>query len=1142
MEREYRIGLDIGIGSIGWAVISGDGKTGRIEDFGTRIFDSGENPDGKSRKSQDRRVSRAARRLIRRRYYRKERLKRHLENMGLVSGMFINEYTSSYTGNIYDLRRRAVQERVSPEELAVCLIHICNHRGYRDFYSSDMIDEEQQENLSAENGLPVDSQDKEAQEAGINKQAADEFEEIFKSSGCITIAECICKLFTPEGALYPDIRNRDTKEKRLLIRRKYLQEEVRLILAHQGKYHVPLQNPHNRKFIEEIIFAQRDFEDGPGRESDSYHRYTGFLDDVGQCMCYKEEKRGFRSTVIADIYAVINGLSQYRYVNNQTGEFSLLPEVCRQLVEYTLYQGNITMNDVKRLLKPHHITILKSENSDDGNLAKAVKYLRIVKQCVETSGETWKSFINEEQFDTEKPSRLHALGEVIAKFQTPSRRRKELGKLSFMSSALAKAIAGKKVGGTSNVSYRYMCDAIQAFMRGDFYGAFQAEKLKARAAVRVEGQQRTKILPPLEDDEIKDNPVVFRAINETRKVVNEIIRTYGSPIAINIEVANELGRSFSARREIQQQQKKNEKDNERVTKDIAAKLRICEEEVKSVQKEKYRLYEEQGGKCLYSGRPLGDLQAVLTDTTGQYEIDHIVPFSLILDNTLHNKVLVYGSENQFKRQRTPLMYLSGDEATTFTSTVNYMYSRKEHPISKKKYQYLMLADIYSREAEEMLSNWKSRNIHDTRYITKYLVNYFKEKLLLHKEEKHAVYGIKGAITSKFRRVWLNRATWGSEEKNRENYLHHAVDAVVIANLTPAYIEIASDNMKLQQIYRRHRRVIEREYQEYLEKCITKMREYYGFNEGYTRSLLTKTERVPSYIVNLRDEVDIRFNDTDPNVFASQIQSFYGNTADFILPPRMPLTSHKPERKYRGAISDANPIKVREVDGQMRKIDRMGIKKCKASDIARLYTKDTDLIQSLEAVFAGKDDKYTVEQYMKEQGIKQYVTQKGQPVNKVSVIQKNAVSNYYRKNISEENYAILGSMKYYCIEVYKDKEGKTRTWGIRFVDIVKKNKKLYLKKSSCPQDYGIHQMYLFKNDYIVIKDKAGKIKFQGYYKSAYNVNENRYYYAADNTPQVAKKSFTISSGDTIKKYHMDVLGRIGGEIRCSEPLLWEEVKR
>ena len=59
----YRIGLDIGIASIGWAIINEDES--RIEDLGVRIFKKAEEIDGKSL-NLARREARGARRRLRR--------------------------------------------------------------------------------------------------------------------------------------------------------------------------------------------------------------------------------------------------------------------------------------------------------------------------------------------------------------------------------------------------------------------------------------------------------------------------------------------------------------------------------------------------------------------------------------------------------------------------------------------------------------------------------------------------------------------------------------------------------------------------------------------------------------------------------------------------------------------------------------------------------------------------------------------------------------------------------------------------------------------------------------------------------------------------------------------------------------------
>jgi CRISPR-associated endonuclease Csn1 len=143
----YILGLDVGVGSIGWAVIDSEKK--RIVDFGARLFDSGELPRDKSRKSQKRRLYRSARRRIRRRSYRKTRLKQYLEKIGLVKLSDIQAY---YEGNVPDvlpLRVKGLNEKLSPVELAAALIHISNFRGQRDFYEIDpetMTPEELKEN------------------------------------------------------------------------------------------------------------------------------------------------------------------------------------------------------------------------------------------------------------------------------------------------------------------------------------------------------------------------------------------------------------------------------------------------------------------------------------------------------------------------------------------------------------------------------------------------------------------------------------------------------------------------------------------------------------------------------------------------------------------------------------------------------------------------------------------------------------------------------------------------------------------------------------------------------------------------------------------------------------------------------------
>ena len=100
-------------------------------------------------------------------------------------------------------------------------------------------------------------------------------------------------------------------------------------------------------------------------------------------------------------------------------------------------------------------------------------------------------------------------------------------------------------------------------------------------------------------------------------------------------------------------------------------------------------------------------------------------------------------------------------------------------------------------------------------------------------------------------------------------------------------------------------------------------------------------------------------------------------------------------------------------------------------------------------------------------------------------------SFYRKDNTAKNYTILGGMKYYCVEVYRDAEGHDKVWGIRYVDLIRRRKKLYLKNDMLPEGYKSHVCYLFPNDYIEA-EVSGKIEFRGFYQSVYNINAKRFY--------------------------------------------------
>jgi CRISPR-associated endonuclease Csn1 len=173
----------------------------------------------------------------------------------------------------------------------------------------------------------------------------------------------------------------------------------------------------------------------------------------------------------------------------------------------------------------------------------------------------------------------------------------------------------------------------------------------------------------------------------------------------------------------------------------------------------------------------------------------------------------------------------------------------------------MLSSLDSEKAISLLSEWKSRNLNDTRYITKYLVGYLRRTLMIdsNPKDENRIFAVKGSITAKYRRLWLGGCKWGAEEKDRENtHLHHAVDAVIIANCIPACVEIASDQMKLRRIYNQYGKHESEAYADYLERALQKMKKYYYMPRDIVEPMLRSKDRIPSFLPNLQREVVGRF--------------------------------------------------------------------------------------------------------------------------------------------------------------------------------------------------------------------------------------------------------------------------------------------
>ncbi len=141
------------------------------------------------------------------------------------------------------------------------------------------------------------------------------------------------------------------------------------------------------------------------------------------------------------------------------------------------------------------------------------------------------------------------------------------------------------------------------------------------------------------------NPTVHIALNQIRLVVNELIDRFGHPASIAIELGRELPTGAEGRREIEKEQKERQDKNEGWKKT----LREEGQEINRDNILRLELWEEQDKRCPFTGKKIG-IADLFSD---QFEIEHLIPFSISLDDSKANKVICTRQANRDKGQHTP---------------------------------------------------------------------------------------------------------------------------------------------------------------------------------------------------------------------------------------------------------------------------------------------------------------------------------------------------------------------------------------------------------------------------------------------------------------------------------------------------------
>ncbi|WP_198419892.1 type II CRISPR RNA-guided endonuclease Cas9 [Pseudaminobacter salicylatoxidans] len=297
------------------------------------------------------------------------------------------------------------------------------------------------------------------------------------------------------------------------------------------------------------------------------------------------------------------------------------------------------------------------------------------------------------------------------------------------------------------------------------------------------------------------NPSVHIAMNQLRRVVNALIRRYGKPDRIAIELGRELKLSDKQKGEIDRTIRKNTQDAAKRSAKIE-ELRASEPRLSMLSDNGYnrlrlKLWEElnkdqaENRVCIYCGKPIAT--RLIFDQT-QVDIDHILPYSKTLDDGEGNKILCHTHCNRQKRNRAPV------DVGEWSGRYDDILARAGMLPKNKRWRFAR--DAMEKFADE--EGFLARQLTDMQYGARMALTYLAS--LYPTEEADAegvlrrhsrVRALPGRMTEMLRRRWgLNELLpdhdiAGSDtvkEKNRKDHRHHAIDACVIACTSRSLIQ------------------------------------------------------------------------------------------------------------------------------------------------------------------------------------------------------------------------------------------------------------------------------------------------------------------------------------------------------------------
>ena len=833
MATKKVLGLDLGVGSIGWALIEleNDNPTS-ILGIGSRIVplttdDSTQFQKGQAiTKNADRTQRRTARKGYDRYQLRRKNLTEELRKHGMLP-----ERTDEHIIDLWQLRADAATEgkQLTLPQIGRVLYHINQKRGYK-HSKADVSADSKQTKYVAE----VNQRYKNLQER--NQTIGQYFYQMLLETA----------VMAPSGPYYT-FRIKD----QVFPRAAYEAEFDQIMTVQKMHYPNVLTEEFIHQLRNEIIFYQRPLKSCKHLVGLCEFEKKAYTNKAGQVV-YDGPKCAPRTSPLAQLCAMWETVNNISLTNRKGEQLEITLAQRQAMVEWLCNNEKMTAKDLQKILG-----ITPKEgwyagkavgkgikgNSTLYQLRKALgkKYEHLLKMDIplvdvavyESTGEVVQYVA--ESIEKEP---LYRLWHLVYSVQDEEQLRKALCKFGIEDEEVIENLF--KIDfvkpGYANKSHKFIRKILPYLMQGYHYSeACEHVDIKhSKSETKEENEARELVakIPLLMKNELRQ-PIIEKILNQMINIVNALKEKHGEIDEVRIELARELKQSKDERAHATERINKNEREN----KAIEEKIREFGIRPSRARIQKYKMWQESQERCFYCGKQIGAAEFL---SGFDVEVEHIIPRSVLFDDSFSNKVCACCTCNHTKGNMTARDFMEtrgSAELESYLQRVDQAY--QEGRISKTKRDHL----LWSKE--DIPQDFIDRQLRQSQYIAK------KAAEILYPAFRH-VYATSGSVTDFLRHIWgydeilhqLNLAKYRDAEmtemvtydhrgqehqeeriKNwskRIDHRHHAIDALTIALTKQGYIQrlnsLSASHDEIEAAVREKNPVMDRKYS-LLEKYI-----------------------------------------------------------------------------------------------------------------------------------------------------------------------------------------------------------------------------------------------------------------------------------------------------------------------------------